>query len=127
MGLDFSGHVGEVLPYLFQHAQQAEEGVRNMVAECLGTLANIDPATVFGALKSHTGPTEADPYTRWTIATALKYSLSSANRSGKAAAFLADDKTLLQVRLLVHVVHALTCLSHRPLFCYVSGYLGACS
>jgi len=106
-GKDFSAHVGEVLPYLFQHTQCPEEGVRNMVAECLGALANIDPKTVFAALGEHAkeGGKEgggADQHTRWTIVTALKFSLSSSGRAtgglgggsagGRAAAYLATEE-----------------------------------
>jgi hypothetical protein len=41
----------QVLPHLFSHAQSPEEGVRNMVSECLGTLSNLHPPRVIGALK----------------------------------------------------------------------------
>lgn len=43
--------VWQVLPHLFSHAQSPEEGVRNMVSECLGTLSNLHPPRVIGALK----------------------------------------------------------------------------
>jgi len=100
---DFTAHVSEVLPCLLQHTTCPEEGVRNMVAECLGALANLDPKTVFAALGEHAKEGgkeggEADQHTRWTIVTALKFSLTSLGRAtggstgGRAAAYLASDE-----------------------------------
>ena len=104
---DFTVHVGEVLPCLLQHTTCPEEGVRNMVAECLGALANLDPKTVFAALGEHAkeGGKEgggADQYTRWTVVTALKFSLTSFGRAtggqgggsagGRAAVYLATEE-----------------------------------
>lgn len=38
----FKKYVGNVLPVLLPNAEAKEEGVRSMVAECLGSLAVID-------------------------------------------------------------------------------------
>jgi cullin-associated NEDD8-dissociated protein 1 len=117
----------QVLPHLFRHAENSEEGVRNMVAECLGTLSNLDPPKVIGALRSlndHGRPNKPEParghalnllsvlaaaptdrFTKWTIATALKYCMSSSGgRSGPAAPqFLIQNPELL-TQALVHAL-----------------------
>lgn len=44
-------NVMRILALLLTHSQSDEEGVRNVVAECLGKLILIDPATVLPALQ----------------------------------------------------------------------------
>lgn len=73
-GRDFSGYVEAVLPILSAHCDAAEEGVRNMVAECLGKLCGVSPERVvpwLAALTSH-----ESRLCRWTAVTSLKYAVA---------------------------------------------------
>ena len=40
-----------MLKLLFEHADHTEEGTRNIVSECLGKMALIQPETVVAQLK----------------------------------------------------------------------------
>jgi len=73
-GLDFAPFVDGALPPLTRHCGHAEEGVRNMVAECLGKLAIIAPERIVPKLVELCGggADEAGVYARWTAVTALK-------------------------------------------------------
>jgi len=76
-GLDFSPYVTDVIPILTKHCQSEEEGVRNMVAECLGQLAIIDPSVVIPLLADLCNGSSAGTHTRWTAITALKSCMTS--------------------------------------------------
>lgn len=43
--------ISQVLPLLFEYSESPEEGIRNVVAECVGKLALMDPRTVLPQLK----------------------------------------------------------------------------
>ncbi|KAG9412449.1 Cullin-associated NEDD8-dissociated protein 1 [Aphanomyces cochlioides] len=74
-------YVSAILPVLNTHCESEEEGVRNMVAECLGKLALINPALI---LPSVTKYCEASTpvKTRWTAVTCLKYCMACGPDAG---------------------------------------------
>ncbi|MCL7039981.1 hypothetical protein MKW94_011271 [Papaver nudicaule] len=65
--------VEKILKLLFNHCESGEEGVRNVVAECLGKVAMIEPTKVVPALKERLACPAA--FTRATVVTAVKYSI----------------------------------------------------
>ncbi|XP_022723263.1 cullin-associated NEDD8-dissociated protein 1-like isoform X1 [Durio zibethinus] len=71
--------VEKILKLLFNHCESEEEGVRNVVAECLGKIALIEPVKLIPALKVRT--TSPAAFTRATVVIAVKYSI--VERPGK--------------------------------------------
>jgi len=57
-----------------KNCECAEEGTRNVVAECLGKLALIDPVVLLPKLKSHLARPSA--LIRSTVITAVKFTIS---------------------------------------------------
>jgi len=66
-------HFEEVLKLLFEHADHTEEGTRNMISECLGKMALIQPETVVTQLKERTKNPSSK--VRAAVVTALKYTI----------------------------------------------------
>eukprot|EP00668_Euglena_longa_P003210 GGOE01003756.1.p1 GENE.GGOE01003756.1~~GGOE01003756.1.p1 ORF type:complete len:1245 (+),score=345.28 GGOE01003756.1:65-3799(+) len=71
--------VSQVLPLLFEYSESPEEGIRNVVAECVGKLALMDPHVVLPQLKTHTSA-GSNPWKRATIITALKYTITESKQ-----------------------------------------------
>ncbi|XP_078075955.1 cullin-associated NEDD8-dissociated protein 1 [Mustelus asterias] len=76
-----SSSVGGLKPYveniwnlLLKHCECAEEGTRNVVAECLGKLTLIDPETLLPRLKGYLE--SGSSYARSSVVTAVKFTIS---------------------------------------------------
>ncbi|XP_075501897.1 cullin-associated NEDD8-dissociated protein 1 [Primulina tabacum] len=65
--------VEKIINLLFNHCESDEEGVRNVVAECLGKIALIEPGKLVPELKERTLYPAA--FTRATAVIAVKYSI----------------------------------------------------
>jgi len=74
--IDFSPYVDSVVPGLMTLSRSEEEGVRNMVAECLGALVSMDDSRLVPSLLETIQAGDVDKLTRWTIASALRHALS---------------------------------------------------
>ncbi|KAK7091549.1 cullin-associated NEDD8-dissociated protein 1-like isoform X2 [Littorina saxatilis] len=67
-------YINTIWTMLFHNCECPEEGTRNVVAECLGKLTLIDPATLLGNLQQHLA--DQSPLTRSTVVTAVKFTIS---------------------------------------------------
>lgn len=128
----FSLYVERVLPVLQKLSARDEEGVRNMVAECLGKLAVTDGQKLIPVISALC----ASPSTgsRWTGVTSLKYALTTSAKSPDAVnaifahiepllkALADEDLHVRRAALLVlntaahHHAHFLTPYVKEPIF-----------
>lgn len=107
-----------IVPSLENHCSVEEEGVRTMVAECLGSLACLQPQTMLPKLEllqnSHYAinvnnsclieeeDTESKINARvcWTVATSIKLAVAGKVDSAQLSAYMPTFVKLLQVREL---------------------------
>ena len=68
-----------ILAILFSHARSSEEGVRNVVAECLGRLAGSDPVKLVQELHNRFDQS-ADPLEKATLVSAIKFTVLASER-----------------------------------------------
>ena len=71
--------IPQVLPLLFEYSESTEEGIRNVVAECVGKLALMDPKNVLPQLKQQTS-VGVNASKGATIITALKYTITESKQ-----------------------------------------------
>ncbi|XP_020647066.2 cullin-associated NEDD8-dissociated protein 1 [Pogona vitticeps] len=67
-------YVEDIWALLFKHCECAEEGTRNVVAECLGKLTVVNPSQLLPRLKKQLS--SGSPYARSTVVTAIKFTIS---------------------------------------------------
>lgn len=78
-GGDLSSHIPVILTHLERNCASDEESVRSMVAECLGSLACIEPKTILPVLQKLAANPEK-PIVRWTVGSAVKFAIGSSIR-----------------------------------------------
>uniref|UniRef100_A0A8C1D0L8 Cullin-associated and neddylation-dissociated 2 (putative) n=1 Tax=Cyprinus carpio carpio TaxID=630221 RepID=A0A8C1D0L8_CYPCA len=66
-------HVENIWDLLFKHCECAEEGTRNIVAECLGKLTLVSPSELIPRLKKQL--CSGSPLSRSTVVTAVKFTI----------------------------------------------------
>uniref|UniRef100_A0A671PRT6 Cullin-associated NEDD8-dissociated protein 1-like n=1 Tax=Sinocyclocheilus anshuiensis TaxID=1608454 RepID=A0A671PRT6_9TELE len=66
-------HVENIWDLLFKHCECAEEGTRNIVAECLGKLTLVSPSELIPRLKNQLS--SGSPLSRSTVVTAVKFTI----------------------------------------------------
>uniref|UniRef100_A0A672QHV5 Cullin-associated NEDD8-dissociated protein 1-like n=1 Tax=Sinocyclocheilus grahami TaxID=75366 RepID=A0A672QHV5_SINGR len=66
-------HVENIWALLFKHCECAEEGTRNIVAECLGKLTLVSPSEFLPRLKKQLS--SGSPLSRSTVVTAVKFTI----------------------------------------------------
>lgn len=80
----FSASIDRVLPVLKQLSEREEEGVRNLVAACVGRLAITDPVKLVPVVLELTVSSSA--HSRWTGATGIKNTMAATTANGNTSA-----------------------------------------
>lgn len=78
-GGDIGSSVDQILPHLNRHLADEEEGVRTMVAECLGCLTCLQPIVILPQLQLLVEKNMGNktPVVCCTVATSMKYAIAS--------------------------------------------------
>ncbi|KAL9188526.1 hypothetical protein ACHAXT_006904 [Thalassiosira profunda] len=96
-GSDLSSSVSLILPHLEKNCESDEEGVRSMVAECLGSLACLEPKTILPVLQTlATKESEKKVNICWTVGTAVKFAIGSHVSPTELAPFMPTFLELLK-------------------------------
>lgn len=66
-------HIPSIWSLLFAHCESSEEGTRNVVAECMGKLALLEPTELLPNLQSQLK--SESPLIRSTVVTAIKFTI----------------------------------------------------
>eukprot|EP01101_Sappina_pedata_P010265 TRINITY_DN6421_c0_g1_i1.p1 TRINITY_DN6421_c0_g1~~TRINITY_DN6421_c0_g1_i1.p1 ORF type:complete len:1230 (+),score=583.62 TRINITY_DN6421_c0_g1_i1:92-3691(+) len=77
--LDFSSQLPAVLPLLFKHCDNSEEGTRNVVAECLGKLALTYPQELLPKIRELFS--SASAFSRSTSINSIKFTIVETSQS----------------------------------------------
>jgi len=96
-GGNLSSSVPLILPHLEKNCESDEEGVRSMVAECLGSLACLEPKMILPVLeKLATKETPKKVVVRWTVGSAVKFAIGGHISATELAPFMPTFLGLLR-------------------------------
>mmetsp|Transcript_26833 Transcript_26833/g.56514 ORF Transcript_26833/g.56514 Transcript_26833/m.56514 type:complete len:1376 (+) Transcript_26833:345-4472(+) len=96
-GIALSSNIPLILPHLEKNCRNEEEGVRTMVAECLGSLACIEPKTILPVLeKLAKDDAEDKRLVHWTVGNAIKFAIGGHISSNDLSPFMPTFLLLLQ-------------------------------
>lgn len=90
---------------LYRHCECTEEGTRNVVAECLGKLTLIDPATLLPRLQESLKSTSA--LLRTTTVTAVKFTISDQ----------VFHTSVLLVKINYLILYEILCSHNKSMLC----------
>ncbi|KAG3100547.1 Cullin-associated NEDD8-dissociated protein 1 [Phytophthora idaei] len=90
---DFAMYVDRVLPVLQKMSARQEEGVRNMVGECMGKLAVTNSTKIMPIVTELCG--SSDVWSRWTAVTSLKYAMTTTAQEPAVNAIFAHIEPFL--------------------------------
>eukprot|EP00164_Ancoracysta_twista_P000655 GFYU01000869.1.p1 GENE.GFYU01000869.1~~GFYU01000869.1.p1 ORF type:complete len:1276 (-),score=480.86 GFYU01000869.1:86-3913(-) len=111
--------VQQVLKVLLEFSESDEEGIRNVVGECLGKLAAVDSDAITPVLKE--ALTHTSPKRRSTAITALKFTITDENSAidhllkNHMASFIASLKDT-DVNVRRSAMFTLNCIAHNKLY-----------
>ena len=75
-GGDLSSNIPTILPHLEKNCESEEESVRSMVAECLGSLACLQPREILPVLEK-LAANPKNPLVLWTVGSAVKFAIGN--------------------------------------------------
>ena len=117
-GSDIASIVEQILPHLKLQCSNVEEGVRTMVAECMGSLACLKPDEILSELQELQTQNSSDTHICWTVATSAKVAISNGCDGNKLKPHMSTFLSLLNTEDL-NVKHAALlmvygCCHHNP-------------
>jgi cullin-associated NEDD8-dissociated protein 1 len=72
----FDSYLASVLPGIQHLAHTSDDGLRNMVADCIGSLTLLNSVSMLPWLQGLLSHDQSDVMIKWTAATALRHSMS---------------------------------------------------
>lgn len=77
-GGEMSFSIQQILPHLFNHLADTEEGIRTMVADCLGSLACLEPTVILPHMQNIATENSGgnSPAACATVLTSMKYAIA---------------------------------------------------
>jgi len=88
--------IQEITPHLKRHFSDNEESIRTMVADCMGSLACVQPDDILPQLNEMVQDNTVDALKCWTIATSVKLAISGGCNGDHLLPFMPTFLNLLR-------------------------------